>query len=61
MRLNNSSTHLPARYGIPFREFSTKETKRMIQSSIDPSKSPGFDLITGKVVHEFSEKKVLNC
>ncbi len=41
----------PYQLDILIRKFSKKETKRMIQSSIDSSKLHGFDL------HELSEKK----
>ena len=39
-------------------KFSTKEVKAMIANNINPKKSPGFDLITGKMIRELPQKGI---
>jgi len=39
-------------------KFKVKQVKNMIDKSINPKKSPGFDLITGKMIRELPQKGI---
>jgi hypothetical protein len=41
---------------LPHCKFKTKEIKQVIMKEINIKKAPGFDLISGKVLQELSEK-----
>lgn len=47
----------PNQLAPPIRKIKISETKNMILKEIHPTKAPGFDLVTGKVLREMSE----NC
>lgn len=44
----------PCQLSLPMQSFSTNEVRTTIQRFINPNKSPGYDLITGKVLQELS-------
>lgn len=46
----------PFQMELPLKKFKTKEIKNIIRSQINPKKAPGFDLITGRILHELSTK-----
>jgi hypothetical protein len=41
---------------LPDCKFKTKEIKQVIMKEIDIKKAPGFDLVSGKILQELSEK-----
>lgn len=47
---------VPFQMELPHCKFKTKEIKQVILKEINIKKAPGFDLITGKILHELSEK-----
>lgn len=46
----------PYQLDLPIANFKMREIKRIIKTEINPKKSPGFDLITGKILQELSPK-----
>lgn len=42
----------PHQLDLPIKKIKIKEVKSIIQNEMNPKKSPGFDLITGKVLQE---------
>jgi len=46
----------PYQLELPIKKFKVGEIKQMIRYSINPKKSPGFDLVTGKILQEISTK-----
>lgn len=51
-------THIntPFQMELPIKKFKIREIIQTIQKHINPKKSPGFDLITGRILHELSPK-----
>jgi hypothetical protein len=47
---------VPFQMELPHCKFKTKEIKQVIMKEINIKKAPGFDLISGKVLQELSEK-----
>lgn len=45
-------------YDVSTIKFSVNEVKTMIKKNINPKKSPGFDLITGKMIRELPQKGI---
>jgi hypothetical protein len=46
----------PYQMHLPMRNFKYKEVETVIRKGLNPKKAPGFDLMTGKVLTEISEK-----
>jgi hypothetical protein len=51
---NNSNT--PRQMALPVKKPRINEVKNFIQYKINPKKAPGYDLITGKILKELSQK-----
>jgi hypothetical protein len=41
---------------LPMKKIRINEVKNIIQYKINPKKAPGYDLITGKILQELSQK-----
>ena len=41
---------------LPMKKIRINEVRNVIQRKIRPTKAPGYDLITGKVLQELSQK-----
>jgi hypothetical protein len=48
--------HAPHQMTLPMKKIRINEVKNVIQRKINPKKAPGYDLITGKVLQELSQK-----
>jgi transposase len=46
----------PFQMDLPIQKFTLKEVKRVIMQKTNPTKAPGYDLITGKVLKETTKK-----
>jgi hypothetical protein len=44
---------------LPHCKLKTKDTKQVIMKEINIKKAPGFDLISGKILQELSEKDAI--
>lgn len=44
---------------LPIKKFKTSEVKSIINSNLNPKKSPGYDLITGKILKELPPKIII--
>jgi len=49
----------PHQMALPMKKIRINEVKNVIKSKIHPKKAPGYDLITGKVLQELSQKGLL--
>ena len=47
---------VPLKLSPPIKPFSSSEVKNTIKTHTNPVKSPGYDLITGKVLQELPKK-----
>lgn len=54
----NEFLQAPFQMDLPVKKFKTSEVKSIIIDDLNPKKSPGYDLITGKVLKELSEKTI---
>lgn len=52
------SLEQPFQMDMPIKKFKAKEIKVMIKKHINVRKSPGYDLITGKILHELPDKAI---
>lgn len=48
----------PLQMELPLQKFSVKEIKNCIKNDLNVKKSPGYDMITGKVIKELPDKAV---
>jgi len=48
--------NVPHQMTLAMKKIRINEVKNVIQSKIHPIKAPGYDLITGKVLQELSQK-----
>lgn len=48
----------PFQMDLPLKNFTIGDVRSIIHFEINPKKSPGFDLITGKILQELPEKAV---
>lgn len=46
----------PNQMSLPIKLFTPSEVKSVIMKELNPNKSPGYDLITGKILKELSRK-----
>jgi hypothetical protein len=46
----------PHHMTLPMKKIQLNEVKNVIKHKIHPRKTPGYDLITGKVLQELSQK-----
>lgn len=46
----------PFQMDFPITKFSRSDVAKIIKREINPKKSPGYDLITGKILHEITTK-----
>jgi len=48
--------NVPHQVTLPMKKIRINEVKNFIQRKIHPTKAPGYDLITGKVLQELSQR-----
>jgi hypothetical protein len=48
--------NIPHQMTLPLKKIRVHEVQNIIKHNIHPSKAPGYDLITGKVLQELSHK-----
>jgi len=48
--------HAPHQMTLPMKKIRINEVKNVMQRKIHPKKAPGYDLITGNVLQELSQK-----
>jgi len=48
--------NVPHQMSLPMKKIRINEVKNVIQRKIHPTNTPGYDLITGKVLQELSQK-----
>jgi len=46
----------PHQMALPMKKIRINEIKNVIKRKMHPKKAPGYDLITGKVLQELSQK-----
>ena len=54
----NNFLDAPFQMDLPIKNFKYTEVKTILQHNLNPKKSPGYDLITGKVLMELPDKCV---
>ena len=50
--------YVPHQMTLPMKKIRINEVKNVLKHKIHPKKAPGYDLITGKVLQELSQKGV---
>ena len=48
--------YVPQQMTLPMKKIRINEVKNVLKHKIHPKKAPGYDLITGKVLQELSQK-----
>jgi len=48
--------NVPHQVTLPMKKIRINEVKNFIQRKIHPTKAPGYDLITGKVLQKLSQR-----
>jgi len=48
--------YVPHQMTLPMKKIRINEVKNVLMHKIRPKKAPGYDLITGKVLQELSQK-----
>ena len=52
----NNDLNAPHQMALPMKKIQINEAKNVIHYKINPKKAPGYDLITGKILKERSQK-----
>jgi len=48
--------NVPHQMTLPMKKIRINDVENVIQRKIHPTKAPGYDLVTGKVLQELSQK-----
>jgi hypothetical protein len=54
----NNELNSPQQMALPMKKIRINDVKNVIQHEVNPKKSPGYDLITGKILKELPQKSL---